>query len=406
MTGAAIRVNRISKRYRLLADRPARSDWRLWRRLRRRDSLWALRSVSFELEHGKVLAVIGRNGSGKSTLLRVLSRITAPTEGEAWIEGRVSSLLEIGTGFQPDLSGRDNVYLNGTILGMQHREIRRKFDEIVAFAELERFIDAPVKRYSSGMVVRLAFGIAAHLDCEILFVDEALSVGDAAFQRKCMGKMSSIARDGRTVVFVSHDLTTVSCLAHHALLLDGGRVQGIGPPGEIVQQYLRTVRDRTARGECSLEPRPELPFSITRVRASNPGRPSSGVVARSGPLVVRIDGVVHARPGPGEEFLVAVDLKSVGDLLLFRTHNIESGGAGVVPSTPGPFTLDCVVPADLFPTAAYRLGIHTAISGGRYLQNIYPVLEFDVVQDELLGGVYAATHGLLTPHCDWSTRPC
>src|SRR5262249_19882795 len=151
----------------------------------------------------------------------------------------VSSLLEIGTGFQPDLTGRDNVYLNGTILGMQRREIRRKFDEIVAFAELERFIDAPVKRYSSGMIVRLAFGIAAHLDCEILFVDEARSVGDAAFQRKCIGKMTDIAHDGRTVIFVSHDLTTVSCLADQALLLDRGKVQAIGPPVEVVQRYLR-----------------------------------------------------------------------------------------------------------------------------------------------------------------------
>ncbi len=207
------------------------------------DDFWALRDASFEVQRGEVVGVIGRNGAGKSTLLKLLSRITEPTEGRARIRGRVRSLLEVGTGFHPELTGRDNVYLNGALLGMRRGEIRRKFDEIVAFAEVERFIDTPVKRYSSGMAVRLGFAVAAHLEPEILLVDEVLAVGDLGFQRKCLGKMRDVAGDGRTVLFVSHSMPAVQQLCPRAILIDGGRIAGDGPSAEIIHAYRRLFRE-------------------------------------------------------------------------------------------------------------------------------------------------------------------
>jgi lipopolysaccharide transport system ATP-binding protein len=188
------------------------------------NTFWALRDISFEVPRGEAVGVIGRNGAGKSTLLKVLSRITEPTTGYADIHGRVRSLLEVGTGFHQELTGRENIFLNGAILGMRREEITRKFDEIVAFAEVEKFIDTPVKRYSSGMYLRLAFAVAANLESEILFVDEVLAVGDAAFQKKCLGKMSEVAKEGRTVMFVSHNMSAVKELCQSGILLDGGQV--------------------------------------------------------------------------------------------------------------------------------------------------------------------------------------
>src|SRR6266436_1722149 len=200
--------------------------------------IWALKDVSFEIKRGEVVGIIGRNGAGKSTLLKILSRITDPTEGYADITGRIASLLEVGTGFQPELTGRENIFLNGSILGMKHVEIRRRFDEIVAFAEVEKFIDTPVKHYSSGMYVRLAFGVAAHLDPEILLVDEVLAVGDAAFQKKCLGKMGEVAREGRTVLFVSHNMAAIENLCGRAILLADGQVSYEGGVDECVAAYL------------------------------------------------------------------------------------------------------------------------------------------------------------------------
>lgn len=199
--------------------------------------LWALRDVSFEVRRGEVLGIIGRNGAGKSTLLKILSRITEPTVGSAAIHGRVGSLLEVGTGFHPELTGRENIYLNGAILGMRRVEIAKKFDEIVSFAEIERFLDTPVKRYSSGMYVRLAFAVAAHLEPEILLVDEVLAVGDLAFQRKCLGKMEDVSRQGRTVLFVSHNMAAIQALCTHALLFSQGQLVFQGPTDEVVTVY-------------------------------------------------------------------------------------------------------------------------------------------------------------------------
>jgi len=199
--------------------------------------IWALKDVSFEVMQGEVMGIIGRNGAGKSTILKVLARIIEPTTGRAELYGRVASLLEVGTGFHPDLSGRENVYLNGAILGMKRREIDDRFDEIVSFAEIEKFIDTAVKHYSSGMYLRLAFAVAAHLDPEILIVDEVLSVGDASFQKKCLGKMDDVTRSGRTVLLVTHNLGIVKTLCKRAVLIEAGQISGIGPADEVVAQY-------------------------------------------------------------------------------------------------------------------------------------------------------------------------
>ena len=244
------------------------------------EDLWALRDVSFTVEQGEVLGIIGRNGAGKSTLLKILSRVTAPTSGSIKVRGRVASLLEVGTGFHPELTGRENIHLNGAILGMSRREINRKFDEIVDFAEVEKFIDTPVKRYSSGMYVRLAFAVAAHLDPEILVVDEVLAVGDARFQKKCLGKMGSVAREGRTVLFVSHNMAAVSSLCTRGMLLDRGRVEVSGTTGAVIDSYLQSVesasftalklrQDRTGSGRVRLE---EISFvSVNPVGDKMPG---------------------------------------------------------------------------------------------------------------------------------------
>lgn len=249
-----IRVENLSKRfyitpghktalrYDTLRESLVKSVATPFKRLRRNGNgddniIWALKDVSFDVLPGEVMGIIGPNGAGKSTLLKVLSRIIEPTSGRAELYGRVASLLEVGTGFHPDLSGRENVYLNGAVLGMKRREIDEKFDEIVAFAELEKLIDTAVKRYSSGMYVRLAFAVAAHLNPEILILDEVLAVGDAAFQQKCLGKMKDVINSGRTVLFVSHGLSLISQLCEHSILIKDGQIARMGPSAEVIDHY-------------------------------------------------------------------------------------------------------------------------------------------------------------------------
>jgi lipopolysaccharide transport system ATP-binding protein len=209
---------------------------------RQKEEFWALRDVSFSVKQGEAVGIIGRNGAGKSTLLKLLSRITEPTTGRIRYRGRVASLLEVGTGFHPELTGRENIFLNAAILGMRRSDIARRFDEIVAFSEVERFLDTPVKRYSSGMYVRLAFGVAAHLEPDILLVDEVLAVGDAAFQKKCLGKMGTVVQEGRTVLFVSHNMAAITALCSRALLIEGGRLEESGAPPSVIEEYLSRTR--------------------------------------------------------------------------------------------------------------------------------------------------------------------
>jgi lipopolysaccharide transport system ATP-binding protein len=254
MGDLAIRAEGLGKSYRInrsRASRPYRTVQEellaLPRRLfgggsERRETVWALRDVSFDVEHGEVVGVIGRNGAGKSTLLKVLSRVTDPTTGGADVYGRVGSLLEVGTGFHPELTGRENIFLNGAILGMTRREIRRNFDSIVSFAEVERFLDTPVKRYSSGMYVRLAFAVAAHLEPDILVIDEVLAVGDAEFQKKSLGKMHDVSRGGRTVLFVSHNMAAIQALCTRTIWLDRGLVAAEGATPAVITRYLQGAR--------------------------------------------------------------------------------------------------------------------------------------------------------------------
>ncbi len=259
MSSPVISVSGVSKRYVIqhesrpdtLRDSLQHGARALWRRFRwgtgfTREEFWALRDISFEVQPGEVVGIIGRNGAGKSTLLKILSRITEPTAGRITLRGRVASLLEVGTGFHPELSGRENIFLNGAILGMSRAEIRRKFDEIVAFAEVEKFLDTPVKRYSSGMYVRLAFAVAAHLEPEILIVDEVLAVGDAQFQKKCLGKMQDVAtREGRTVLFVSHNLSSIRQLCSRVIFLNQGALFSQGSTAEILASYTHQSESNT-----------------------------------------------------------------------------------------------------------------------------------------------------------------
>ncbi|MBI5849143.1 MAG: ABC transporter ATP-binding protein [Nitrospirae bacterium] len=254
MSDVAIRVDKLGKQYRIGKSQAGYQTFREsisgalvapLRRLQRigkpntqPETIWALKDVSFEIKRGEVVGIIGRNGAGKSTLLKILSRVTEPTEGCADIYGRVGSLLEVGTGFHPELTGRENIYLNGAILGMKRADIVRKFDEIVAFAEIEKFVDTPVKHYSSGMYLRLAFAVAAHLEPEILLVDEVLAVGDAAFQKKCLGKMGEVAREGRTVLFVSHNMAAIEALCPITFLVDHGTIVASGATAAVITKYM------------------------------------------------------------------------------------------------------------------------------------------------------------------------
>ncbi len=308
----AISVEHVSKAYRLgLIGGGMLSDdlSRWWAKMRQKpdpllkvgeehharrmgEQFWALKDVSFDVPQGQALGIIGRNGAGKSTLLKILSQVTAPTSGQIRVRGRMASLLEVGTGFHPELTGRENIFLNGAILGMTKAEIRRKLDEIIEFAEIAEFVDTPVKRYSSGMYVRLAFAVAAHLEPEILVVDEVLAVGDAAFQRKCLGKMSAVATEGRTVLFVSHNMAAVQNLCRSAHLLVGGELVASGDPNEVIAKYLQSSSDTDDR---SLVTRTErqgngklrfVDFAVSGVAASNGivmgGSPASFIVKYQG----------------------------------------------------------------------------------------------------------------------------
>ncbi len=266
-----IKVDGIGKQYNIAGARAIdlRSDIRSnIKRLvsRKKGTFWALQDISFQVSEGESLGIIGRNGAGKSTLLKILSRITYPTTGRFTIDGRLSSLLEVGTGFHSDLTGRENIYLNGTILGMRRHEVKRKFDEIVAFSGVEQFIDNPVKYYSSGQKVRLAFAVAAHLEPEVLIIDEVLAVGDVEFQRKCLGKMKDVASHGRTVLFVSHNMSAVNNLCDRCILLDMGRIEQIGPTREITRSYLSRNNDELA-GSKDLDSLPEKQEQAARFKS-------------------------------------------------------------------------------------------------------------------------------------------
>lgn len=323
------------------------------------DSIWALKDVSFEVKHGEVMGIIGRNGAGKSTLLKILSRITEPTEGYADINGRVASLLEVGTGFHPELTGRENIYLNGSILGMKRTEIQSKFDEIVAFAEIERFLDTPVKHYSSGMYVRLAFAVAAHLEPEILIVDEVLAVGDLAFQKKCMGKMGNVAKEGRTVLFVSHNMAAIEALCSRGCLLVNGKIDALGRTGEIVGRYfdsikktslqdLRTRKDRTGNGRLVFTAVTLENGDGTPVEVLAPGKDTSIVLSYEGSETLKNVSLSIGFYGLHGQFLLLCNNEMAGQPF---------------ESLPPSGQIRCMIPRLPFSPGNYNLNLYCEVNG-------------------------------------------
>jgi lipopolysaccharide transport system ATP-binding protein len=309
------------------------------------DVIWAFRDVSFEVYPGEVLGVIGRNGAGKSTLLKVLSRITEPTEGEAEIHGRVSSLLEVGAGFHGDLTGRDNVFLKGTLLGMTRREVAARFDEIVRFAELEQFIDTPVKRFSSGMYVRLAFSVAAHLDPDVLIADEVLAVGDAEFQRRSIGTMRSAAEEhGRTVIFVSHDLSVVASLCTRAIWLDHGRLRAAGDVDEVIDEYMHSLQHEESRDLARRTDRTgNGAVRATSVTVRSAGDGGRGAVPAGEPVEIRVNYEAPDGQPPGPITATVV----IETLLRERVATLSTDFTGDRLEAPPSGTLTCVI--DDFP---------------------------------------------------------
>jgi lipopolysaccharide transport system ATP-binding protein len=359
-----------------------------------RAQFWALRDVSFDVAHGEVVGIIGRNGAGKSTLLKVLSRITEPTTGMAKVYGRVGSLLEVGTGFHPELSGRENIFLNGSILGMRKTEIARKFDEIVAFAEIEKFIDEPVKRYSSGMYMRLAFSVAAHLEPEVLFIDEVLAVGDAAFQKKCLGKMGSISKAGRTVLFVSHNMSAVQSLCTRAVWLNGGRVHDFGDTRPVVARYLQTAA-RSASEEQWKTPA-EAPGNdkvrLKRVAVVGGGRETPITVET--PFRIEIEFWNYLE---GATLNAAVEIFNHEEICVFSSFSLPRE------VEPGLVKAVCNVPGNLLNDSMYRAKVFI-VRDAREQLLVRDSVMFEAHDVEREVAYFGKWTGVVRPSLEWTTE--
>lgn len=423
MSKSVIRVDRLSKRFQLagrggygtLREALVRSFKSLLRAGRsaadsdEAKTVWALRDVSFELNQGDVLGVIGANGAGKSTLLKILSRITGPTEGQIEIDGRVGSLLEVGTGFHHELSGRENIYLSGAILGMRRSEMDRRFDEIVDFAGVAKHIDEPVKHYSSGMYMRLAFAVAAHLETEVLLVDEVLAVGDAAFQLKCLNKMSEVSDSGRTILFVSHNMETVTKLCSRGLLLDQGRVASLGTPQECIEEYLSIAKERRAYEgtSISLEKHPGRtkahngPIRLTSISIlDQQGQPTFTVNGGESMSVVFSYDVVERKPH-NATFAVTFSNFYNHRLATCRSHDthveplrVERSGSVV-----------CRIPRLPFVPGFYRLSIGCGTESG-HSDGVYDAVMIEVVGSSFFpsGLVPHRTHGEIMFDHKWEPK--
>ena len=365
-------------------------------------TFWALDDVTFDVQPGEVLGVIGRNGAGKSTLLKILSRITEPTSGEAFIEGRIGSLLEIGTGFHPELTGRENIYMNGTILGMKKAEVDRKFDEIVAFSEIEKFLDTPVKRYSSGMYVRLAFAVAAHLEPEILIVDEVLAVGDAAFQKKCLGKMSDDSTAGRPVLFVSHNMTAMQGLCSRVIWLHEGKVAKDGPAEEIVEEYQRTAFSELAQqtwdDKGTAPGNDKVRLRSARVHPEA-GSPSDPITVRT--AVAMEFEVWNLRP----DVLLNLRIKLTNEqgVAVFTTVSCTAPGLRDRPLPAGLFRFTCRIPGDLLNDGVHRVSATVVQDHGVTLFYYVGILAFEVLDSaELRGSWHGKWAGAVRPNLEWT----
>ncbi|MGI8960841.1 MAG: ABC transporter ATP-binding protein [Bryobacteraceae bacterium] len=371
------------------------------------EEFWALKNVSFEVRQGEVVGIIGRNGAGKSTLLKILSRITDPTEGRVRIRGRVASLLEVGTGFHPELTGRENIYLNGAVLGMARSETKAKFDEIVAFAEVERFLDTPVKRYSSGMYVRLAFAVAAHLEPEILIVDEVLAVGDAEFQKKCLGKMDEVAHGGRTVLFVSHNMAVIQRLCRHGLLLERGKLLVEGPIEEVVGHYMHADLSQSPAGFNAGNRSGAGWARITDLRVVNEqGEPTTALPADA-------DLIFEIALSITEQHKATNSLRGLVLELMFYNEqgqaltslmNVDDGGAELTE------TQDCLVRARLagptFVPGIYRVRAFLGIPHLQHVDDIPDALTFKVLPPVHPWRPYdlAAVRGNMCRLARWETQ--
>jgi lipopolysaccharide transport system ATP-binding protein len=387
MTNVVINVEEIGKRYRLgrreygktLRDAITNAACAPFRRLKHSpDSIngnskyfWALKDVSFDVERGEVLGIVGRNGSGKSTLLKILSRITAPTEGKAEIHGRVGSLLEVGTGFHAELTGRENIYLSGSILGMKKSEIDDKFDEIVKFSEVEKFLDTPVKRYSSGMHVRLAFAVAANLDPEILLIDEVLAVGDAVFQKKCLGKMRNVASEGRTVLFVSHNMGAVSQLCSRAILLDSGRISNAGPAQEVVRDYLNNNTDSKSTSWNCIDDKKYKNDVFAPLRLcliDKQGQTISPVVSRYDEVYVELEFMLKIVPS---NLTVGIGLLDQNGTLLFKSLHTDGNEEDWPKLRIGHNTMRMKLPIDILNEGDYSVALDCRLHNVRRLFNLF-----------------------------------
>ncbi len=371
------------------------------------DSFWGLKDVSFSVQPGEIVGIVGRNGAGKSTLLKILSRITEPTSGRAILRGRLASLLEVGTGFHPELTGRENIFLNGAILGMKRWEIATKFDEIVEFAEVGQFLDTPVKRYSSGMFVRLAFAVAAHLEPEILFIDEVLAVGDAGFQKKCLGKMGDVAnREGRTVFFVSHNMSAIRALCKDAILIEHGTVAYTGTPAEVISRYLAATvpENASAEGDIDWRGKADQPgcgeMRIQRIRLIDSTGNTQTTFEAEHPFDVEITYRVHS---PLRDLRFRIQLTTQEGELAFQAtdHTFQCEV-----HEPGLYQTTCRIPGGLLNRRMYVLGVQSDLAGVRYLMHMTEFVNLVVSGAGNQSSHFPETWpGVVCPRMEWKTGP-
>ena len=359
------------------------------------EEFWALKDVSFDIKQGDRVGIIGRNGAGKSTLLKILSRITEPTKGSIKIKGRVASLLEVGTGFHPELTGRENIFLNGAILGMGKEEIKRKFDEIVAFAEVEKFLDTPVKRYSSGMYVRLAFAVAAHLEPEILIVDEVLAVGDAAFQKKCLGKMEDVGKEGRTVIFVSHQMATVTTLCQRAIWLINGKVHQEGNADWITSKYL--IHGSELSGDLTIETHNQDPrFHFKRITLLNLEDKCTSVFDVKEPIKIRLEYFVF-KLVKGLELTIRI--YNSGGIPIFSVNRSSSLEGEI---KEGSYMAEICLPAKFLVSDTYTIDVGAHIPNVEILSNYQSLISFEIEETGSDMALYKGTgFGVVMVDLDW-----
>jgi lipopolysaccharide transport system ATP-binding protein len=405
MGDVAISVHGLGKRYRVGQVETAVAHAR--RRLRKgeREYIWAVDDLTFDVREGDAVAIIGRNGAGKSTLLKLLSRITEPTAGYADVYGRVASLLEVGTGFHAELTGRENVYLNGAILGMSRADVNRRFDEIVEFSGVGQHIDTPVKWYSSGMYVRLAFAVAAHLEPEILVVDEVLAVGDAEFQKRCLGRMSEVAQEGRTVLFVSHNMQAIRRLCRTGILLQKGKLVAEGDAEVVVRSYLASV-GRPDEGRRRWDDDEErLGDDLCQVRevriADEDGRQASTFFS-SRPISVTLE---FDLSGVDSAFIAGFDLATIDGVVVFRSYMTDLDDEAGQRLKPGRNAIRCTIPAGLLNSGRYLINLRISLHWVKWIVYSDDVLQFDVIADhgESLFLNDQARPGVVAPLLHWET---